>query len=226
MKNEIQELIPFNKTCDEFVKGKYILVDAKIDAILKIIANDEKLRNIVNSCLENFDFFVKSKLYILKNGIIMPTDENEVVAFVYNLLYRFKSGDIDFYEFISSLYGENGEISSENFEKFARSIIEPFKQAISSIFTKRHVLVDSTDYQNNYYNKIKSTVQLILKNIDEYRLKDNEKEEFIMLLNSLYIASENNDRKLVYSLMIGLDYFTKANKKSRVAFLMLEECFE
>ena len=35
-----------------------------------------------------------------------------------------------------------------------------------------------------------------------------------------------NDKKLVFSLMIGLDYFTRAHKKSRNAYLTLEECFE
>ena len=71
-----------------------------------------------------------------------------------------------------------------------------------------------------------STIKLILKNLDLYKLNINQKEEFTMLLNSLYLASEKNDKKLVFSLMIGLDYFTKANKKSRNAYLSLEECFE
>ena len=46
-----------------------------------------------------------------------------------------------------------------------------------------------------------------------------------MLLNSLYLASEKNDKKLVFSLMIGLDYFTKANKRAREFYYMIEECF-
>ena len=55
--------------------------------------------------------------------------------------------------------------------------------------------------------------------------KVNEKEEFTLLLNALYIASENNDKKQVFALMIGLDYFTKVNKRARNAYLSLEECF-
>ena len=71
-----------------------------------------------------------------------------------------------------------------------------------------------------------TTIKLIVKNLDSYKLNMNQKEEFTMMLNSLYLASEKNDKKLVFSLMIGLDYFTKCNKKSRHAYLMLEECFE
>ena len=65
-----------------------------------------------------------------------------------------------------------------------------------------------------------------MQNLDNFKLNLNQKEEFSMLLNSLFTASEKNDKKLVFALMIGLDYFTKANKKLRKTYLSLEECFE
>ena len=140
-------------------------------------------------------------------------------------MYKFKSGSLDFYQFLTQFYGAENANGKE-FSEFAKSVIIPFKNAINSIYSKRHVLVETNDYQNNIYNKIMSTIKLIMKNLDAYKLNMNQKEEFTMLLNSLYLASEKNDKKLVFSLMIGLDYFTKCNKKSRVAYLSLEECFE
>ena len=61
--------------------------------------------------------------------------------------------------------------------------------------------------------------------MDNYKLGLNDKDEFTMLLNSLYLASDKNDKNLVYSLMIALDYFTKYHKKVRKTYLSLEECF-
>ena len=140
-------------------------------------------------------------------------------------MYKFTSGSLKFYNFLTQFYGE--ETANEKaFNEFAKTVIIPFKNAINTIYSKRHILVETNDYQNNIYNKIMSTIKLIVKNLDAYKLNMNQKEEFTMLLNSLYLASEKNDKKLVYSLMIGLDYFTKSNKKSRVAYLSLEECFE
>jgi len=225
----IQELKLFNNACDEFVSGKYILVDIKISSILKLIAEEEKLSNIVNSCLQDYDFITQSKNHIVFNEnnsfISMPSNDKETIAFVYNLLYKFKSGSIDFYQFLTTYFNADGDNNKE-FAEFARTVIIPFKNAVNSIYSKRHVLVETNDYQNNIYNKIMSTIKLILKNLDMYKLNMNQKEEFTMLLNSLFTASEKNDKKLVFSLMIGLDYFTKANKKSRNAYLSLEECFE
>lgn len=225
----IQELAQFNNACDEFISGKYILADIKISSILKFIAEDEKLTNIVNTCLQDYDFNAEfKKLAIVDENnasINLPSTDKEQVAFVYNLLYKFKSGKINLYDFLTQFYGEDSTNNKE-FSEFTKTIIIPFKNAINNIYSKRHVLVETNDYQNNIYNKIMSTIKLILKNLDAYKLNMNQKEEFTMMLNSLYLASEKNDKKLVYSLMIGLDYFTKANKKSRTAYLMLEECFE
>ncbi len=230
MNNQVvHDLINFNTACDEFVNGKYILADVKISSLLNIIAEDEKLRNIVASTLEDYDF--KEKLINATksegNGyvLILPTDEKEIIAFVYSLFYRFNNKTIDFYDFISQYYKSDDENPGKEFYNFANAIITPFKNAINSIYSKRHVIVESDDYQKNYYNKLITTVKLIVKNIDNYKLKMNEKEEFTMLLNSLYLASQKNDEKLVFSLMIGLDYFTRCNKKTRNAYLMLEECF-
>ena len=230
MNNQVvHDLINFNTACDEFVNGKYILADVKISSLLNIIAVEEKLRNIVASTLEDYDF--KEKLINATksegNGyvLILPTDEKEIIAFVYSLFYRFNNKTIDFYDFISQYYKSDDENPGKEFYNFANAIITPFKNAINSIYSKRHVIVESDDYQKNYYNKLITTVKLIVKNIDNYKLKMNEKEEFTMLLNSLYLASQKNDKKLVFSLMVALDYFSRCNKKTRNAYLSLEECF-
>ncbi len=228
--SNIQELVSFNNACDEFIAGKYILVDIKIGSILSIIDADEKLRSIISDCISDFDFNAKLGEYMVQHNdgyrLLMPTSDEEVIAFVYSLLINFKNNNLDFYQFLAKFYNKDDEVNNKDFTNFASVIMVPFKNAINSLYSKRHVLVASSDYQNNYYNKIKTTTRLIAENIDNFKLKLNEKEEFTMLLNSLYLASEKNDKKLVFSLMIGLDYFTKCNKRARMAYLSLEECFE
>lgn len=225
--NNIQELVPFNAACDEFATGKYLLADIKISSILQIIEADEKLKNIVSSCTENYNFSISAINSIIKDDATayfsMPKAEKEVIAFVYNLLNSFKNNSINFYDFLSRFYPS--EVANADFDKFAKEVVLPFKDSVNSIYSKRHILVETNDYQNNIYNKIKTNIKLIFSNIDSFKLKISEKEEFTMLLNSLYFASEKNDKKLVYSIMIGLDYFSKANKRTRSAYLSLEECF-
>ena len=223
----VQELILFNAACDEFATGKYLLADIKISSILQIIVNNEKLKNIVTSCSDNYSFSLNDINSAIKDDMAVtfgvPNSEKETIAFVYNLLYAFKNNSINFYNFLTKFYP--AELTNVDFIKFANDVIVPFKNAINSLYSKLHILVETNDYQNNIYNKLKTNVNLIISNIDSFKLKISEKEEFSMLLNSLYFASEKNDKKLVYSILIGLDYFSKANKKTRSAYLSLEECF-
>lgn len=219
-----QELKNFNDICDEFIDGKYLLVDIKISSILNVINENEKLKNIVNNCLYDFDFSTQFSNDVadkeFSKTLTLPSSSQEIIAFVYTLLHKFKTGEVDFKKFIDNYFGNN------NGKDFANKIINPFKEAVNDIFSKRHILVETDEYQSNQFNKIMQTVRLIIKNIDNYKLNMNQKEEFTMLLNSLYYASEQNNKKLVYSLMIGLEYFSKCNKKTRIAYLSLEECFE
>ncbi|MBE7077030.1 MAG: hypothetical protein E7374_03995 [Clostridiales bacterium] len=220
MSGNINELIEFNTACDEFMAGKYILIDIKINSLLRIIEEDEKIKNIVATCIDGFVFNEN-----LGETLTVPRTEKGIIAYVYNLLYLFKTGEVDFYKFLSTYFSTDETSSSEDFISFAKSLILPFKEAINSIYAKRHILVESSDYQENHYNKIKNSTKIIVQNIDNFKLKMNEKDEFLMLLNSLYLASEKNDKKMVYSFMIALDYFSRVNKKTRGAYLMLEECF-
>ncbi len=223
----ITELIPFNNACDEFISGKYILAEAKIKTIMKIISEDEKIRDIISSCVESTEFgkILSNSLKEIDDQYVleMPNDDKDIVSLVYGLLYRFDSKQLDFYDFLSRFNSQDE--SSNQFNHFATNIIVPFKNSVNSIYSKRHVIVEAQDYQVNYYNKIKNCIRLIMNNIDNLKLKIDEKEEFTMLLNSLYIASDKNDKKLVFSLTIALDYFSRYNKKTRPSYLSIEECF-
>ena len=222
--SDLQDLVPFNNACEEFISGKYLLADIKISSIINLLNNNVKLKNIVNHCLQNYNFTVIYGKFIESYDTSFIQNDADIVAFVYSLLYQFKTGNLDFYKFIESIYGL--EDNNKNFSNFSTQFLNPFKNAVNNLYSKFHIFSDADEYQNNVYNKLMSTTKLILNNLDVYKLNMNQKEEFTMLLNSLYFASEKNDKKLVYSLMIGLDYFSKSNKKSRNAYLSLEECFE
>ena len=150
MNENVYELTNLNTACDEFVSGKYILADIKIASILKLIDADEKVKNLVASTLNKFDFVEFFKASIIDNDdetytLVMPTDEKEIIAFVYSLLYRFNTKEIDFYNFLTKFYRADDAVGQE-FKLFAESVILPFKNALNSLYSKRHIIVNSNDY--------------------------------------------------------------------------------
>ena len=151
MNENVYELSAFNTACDEFVAGKYILADIKIASILKLIDADEKVKNIVASTLNKFDFVEYFKQNMIENSdetftLIIPTDEKEIIAFVYSLLYRFNNKEIDFYTFLNKFYKTDDALGQE-FKKIAERTKREEKTALNSLYSKRHIIVNANDNQ-------------------------------------------------------------------------------
>ena len=138
--NEIKDLIPFNNACEELVTGKYILADIKIASILKIVETDEKLKNIVSTCLEDFNFNSSFSSAIKQTNenfsFVLPEQEKSIIALVYSLLCNIKNGTVNFTDFLNRFYSLD---NSTDISMFANEIIIPFKNAINSLFSKIHV---------------------------------------------------------------------------------------
>lgn len=210
----MQDLDLFNISCEQILTGRYILIDSVLSSLLKVIDENEKLKIIVSKALSqhNFSDFFNNEI---SSDVSLPADNMQIIAFVYTFIFKYKNNEISFTENDSSIV-----------TKLIAKFIPSFQTAINDVFAKNHKQIEADEYQNNIFNSIKSTINLILENLDKYKFNTTNKEEFLMLINSLYIACEKNDQKLVYSLMIGLDYFTLSNKKLRNIYLTLEECFE
>lgn len=221
------DLNQFNEACDSFLKGKYILAQNKISVILNAIDKSEKLKNIIASCLDGYNFSSKFNELVGENQIVsLPDDAKGIIAFVFSLLYNIDRRNIDFYDFLNVYYGYDELTNVESFKTFATNIILPFKEAINNVFVKTHILVDSKDYQSNIYNKLKKICDLNMKIIDDFKLKPISKEEFETMLDAMSQACEKNDKEIVYALLVGFEYFSFYHKKTKVVFEQFKECFE
>lgn len=209
----MQDLDQFNIACEQLLNGKYVLIEVKLSSLLKIFDENEKLKILVSNALNKYNFSSAFEDEINTN-LVLPQDEYEVISFVYTLLYKAKNNELNF-----------GEAGSGNLIQIVNKILPSFQSAINNMYSKNYQQIEAEEYRNNIFNNLKSTITLILDNLDKYKFTTTNKEEFLMLINSLFQACEKNDKKLVYSLMIGLDYFTLANKKLRSIYLTLEECF-
>lgn len=227
MNNNNLDLKAFNDSCEDFLNGKYILAEYKISAILKAITNSDKLKNIVASCIENYNFAEEFKKNTEGNQrISLPEDIKGIIAFCFSLLYNIENKNIVFFDFLSSYYGYNDISGLESYKSFAMHIILPFKEAINNVYMKTHILVDSDDYQSNIYNKLKKICNLVTEDIESYKLKDVYKEEFEILINAMIDACVRNDKSTVYAVLIGIDYFSAQHKKTKIVYEQFKECFE
>lgn len=222
----MEDLKRFNEACQDFLAGKYILANLKLKALINTINGSEKLTDIVSSSLDGFDFNTSFRNSVSQNGLFLPEGDKNVIAYCFNIIYNLDAGTITFLDFLNKYFGATELTGGEEFKLFANTIIKPFQDAINSRYNEIYVLNESKDYQENIYHKLINVSKINIDNISNLRLKEIEQEELELLLNGLITASENCDKKLVYALMVGLEYFVKSNKKARAVYLQLKDCFE
>ncbi len=220
------DLKQFNKACEDFIAGKYILANIKIKSLVNSINSSEKLTDMVSSCLDGFDFNLAWRESLSSQGLMLPQGDRNVIAYCFNILYNLDEGSITFLDFLSKFFASSKTSAGEEFKSFTTTIIEPFKKAVNNLYANVYQMTSTEDYQNNLYHKLMRVAQANIKSLDEVRLKEIEKEELNLLLSAMVEASEKNDKKLVYAIMVGLDYFTKANKRAKNIYLQLKDCFE
>ena len=219
------DLKKFNNACDDFVAGKYILANIKIKNLISSINSSKRLTDLISSCLDDFDFNLAFKSSIAPSGLQLPMDDQSVIAYCFNILYNLDVGTITFLDFLTKYFASNKTSGGEEFKLFANTIVEPFKQAVNNQYQKVYHTTDTEDNQNNVYHKLMNVAEANLANIDEVRLKEIEKEELELLLNAMIEASKQTNTKLVYAIMVGLEYFVKANKRAKDIYLQLKDCF-
>lgn len=218
------DLRQFNKACEDLVMGKYILANIKIKALINSINSSEKLTQIVSKSLDGFDFGMCFKESVTSDGLVLPGDDLSKIAYCFNVLYNLDEGTITFIDFLSKYFISNRS-NGEEFKLFIATIIQPFKQAINNEYKNMYEMTSSEDYQNNLYHKLARVSEANLNTLDEIKLKDIAREELELLLNAMISASENNNKKLIYAIMVGLEYFVKYNKKAKHIYLQLKDCF-
>lgn len=219
------DLKQFNLACDDFIAGKYILANIKVKALINAIHSSEKLTNLVSNALEGFDFNLAFKESVTSAGLKLPDNNQNVIAYCFNVLYNLDVGTVTFLDFLSKYFSSQKANGGEEFRLFADTIIQPFKTAVNAEYAKTYEMTATEDYQSNLYHKLSNVAKVNLDNIDEIKLKDIEKEELELLLNAMIDASDKNDKKLVYTLMVGLEYFVKYNKRAKNIYLQLKDCF-
>ncbi len=135
-----EELDLFLLRADEFIEGKYILADVKIINLLKAIAQSNTLLAIFKNCLDGFDFEEAKAKYLLNSKVqsenrgefILPQNTRELLALIFNLLVKIDSKEIEFSDFVTRYFFEDGSFSG-SYQAFVTSMIKPFKNAVKGV---------------------------------------------------------------------------------------------
>lgn len=178
-----KSIYDFDLFCDEMVASKYILADRKISQILKCIAGSRKLYDIIDNCMQGFDFGValaRSKNQD-ENGInylIPPKNRSHQIAFVFCLLFSFDTNQTDFKMFLHTFYYHPSNPNIE-FSDFTAHLIMPFKANILKEFNSEPL--------EDFAVALKNTVTLQDEYVENIQHKNN-----VQAYPKDFLSSKNN----------------------------------
>lgn len=172
--DEYAKICALIKSCDELVEGKFILANYKIANILKQITNSKEVYNLLATTLNNFDFereFSRAQLKSVSqpNKFVLPENKEKLLPFVFCVLVSLNNKELDLDNFIKEFFASENNNHAEEFVKFAKAVVLPFKNAIAEHF---NVSIDKIkeNEENNQGEDMK-------KNLEEQEEFEEEQEE-------------------------------------------------
>ncbi len=130
------QLAEFTNGVNNLIESKLILVDKNIATVLKCVATTPALCKCLADTVQNTSYateFSRAKVSWtttegrVVNQLKLPVDRNRLFAFVVCLLTEVDSGRRNFLDFLKEYYHPTD--SNLGYEKFAKEVLKPFKQA-------------------------------------------------------------------------------------------------
>lgn len=236
---EKNNLVDFFKSCDEMIEGRFILSDTKVSNILKCVVKSELLYNLYSSCMNGFKFaktleFCKADNPNNGGYFHMPSEEKDIVAFVTCLLLEVDKRNVNLQTFITdNFYSADGY--NVSYSNFAITVLVEYKTAVKNLlgvddngqpietedFTENQVTIDEKIEEAKanentkilFANLILSIKELQNAVSEDYKLKNVEREETLIVLKALIRAVHLEELILINALLIPLERTFAKNKK-------------
>ncbi len=215
--------------CNVMLNSKFIMSSNCIASILKVIASVPCLTNYLIKCSQDFSFDAAFNQATKTSKFQLPDDSKTTVALVTELLFRFDRKEIDLTKFIKIYFPEKNFEGS--YKAFCQEVIAPYLLSYSTIIHEEDVEDAKKDANVGAFDAARTQVtQYILalteKVTADESLKEEKRNDYILMLNGLYYAFEKDSAKMIKVVFIGLKSVMASYKQGASYILAIEKILE
>ena len=215
--------------CNVMLNSKFIMSSNCIASILKVIASVPCLTNYLIKCSQDFSFDAAFNQATKTSKFQLPDDSKTTVALVTELLFRFDRKEIDLTKFIKIYFPEKNFEGS--YKAFCQEVIAPYLLSYSTIMREEDVEDAKKDANVGAFDAARTQVtQYILalteKVTSDESLKEEKRNDYILMLNGLYYAFEKDSAKMIKVVFIGLKSVMASYKQGASYILAIEKILE
>jgi hypothetical protein len=223
METSVQQLNRFFQACDKLMSEKYMVADARIEEVLRSIAECRALTDLFSAVVERFDYPYAKKKYLrfpassasFHGKAFLPEDRGEVIAFVFCLLVDIDAGRIKFDDFLLRYFYEDGSYTA-SFALFSDRMLRPFRDIVKECFPDVSRPVRDEDAVQKARIKSASWEKFTALAIEErawlktLSLSTVDAIAGDMMLSELIQAAGKNNLSSINALLSGYRYFLRA----------------
>lgn len=207
----------FFEACDELITGKYILADSKIGELLRSVATCDDLMGLFSAVTKNFDYQAAKKDYLrspeetgtARGAAYLPSDETELLAFVFCLLVEFDSGSMKLNDFLLRYFNEDGSYTA-SYALFVARMIRPFRDIVRRCFPdseKWGTVSMQRKREDGILEALSEKVTIERSQIMQLSLSKEDAYAGEMILAELYVAVGRKDIPEIKALLCGYLYY-------------------
>lgn len=211
------------------LNSKFIMSSNCIASILKVIASVPCLTNYLIKCSQDFSFDLAFDQATKTSKFTLPDSAKATVAFVSEMLFKFDRKELDLTKFIKIYYPEKNFEGS--YKAFTQDIIAPYLLAFSTIMNEENTddakqespaaIFDAARVQATQY-----IIALTEKVTNDESIKDEKRQDYILMLNGLYSAFEKDSAKMIKVVWVGLKSVMASYKQGASYLLAIEKILQ
>ena len=171
-----EELDLFIKYSDELIKCNYILAEAKMINVLRVMSASDTITRLLKLYLASYNY-VQAKRMCLRGSsygadnrgeVVLPSAPKDIFTFVFCLLMDFNNRKVNFMDFLTTYFYENGS-PYESYVAFANGVLKPFQRAVKTLMESvmNGKLLDPAIQEEQVMRVIKNTE--VPEDVDIYK---------------------------------------------------------
>ena len=225
------QFVEFEKACDKMLESNYVLVDKSISGILKAIAKNKHVFNLIAEQVISFNFAKQFELVEKTNIFALPESLEERVAFCFCLLNEIDNKNISVTKLIYDYFSKN---MIEGYDLFCKNVVEEFRNGVRTLANEKYNFatagIDANQplfYEPIYDSKLVSRIIFVLESIqtkidEEKRVVFEKKNMATAVCQSAIECLLEGQQKPVLALFFGLKSITQEMKRVKNDILELE----
>ena len=210
--NKEEALESFNFLSNSFFNSHLLLVQQNISLLLKSMAYYDSLRGLIKDCNEGSHFESELRQNLTERGLVLPSSNRRVIAFITNLLYKMDK-EQSATDIILRHFPANDK--NESYKRFLNELLLPYIDAVNQYFNipdkTEEPILDETE-EEPYSERIGEKLAVILKQIREEiqsaKLIENERAELFFIIDSFLYLLVYRDIALIRFGYFSLAKFT------------------